>query len=152
MIVPEALSVSEANMYFPVADIVWREDPQGNRHEQVAAIFERAFEDALGSGSGSVPVVAEITIERFHSLTEKARYTVGGRHAIYFSLRILDPESGENLVPPRQVNASFPAFGGGRAIAEEAKGNGQKVRILDQLTRVIVAEINAPLGPAEPEA
>ena len=41
--VPKTLKVSEANMYYPVADIVWRGEPRGDRHAQVKAIFQEAF-------------------------------------------------------------------------------------------------------------
>ena len=36
--VPEHLKVSEANMYYPIADIVWRGEAPGDRHQQVAAV------------------------------------------------------------------------------------------------------------------
>ena len=36
--IPPGLSVSEANAYYPFADIVWRGDPPGNRHAQIARL------------------------------------------------------------------------------------------------------------------
>ena len=44
VIVPETLSVSEANSIKPRADIVWREDPLGNRHAQVQAVVQEAMD------------------------------------------------------------------------------------------------------------
>ena len=37
--VPEPLSVSEANSFYPIADIVWRGDLFGDRHQQVEMLF-----------------------------------------------------------------------------------------------------------------
>ena len=40
--VPKSLSVSEAKSLLPNADIVWREDPLGDRHAQVGKIVQNA--------------------------------------------------------------------------------------------------------------
>jgi hypothetical protein len=37
--VSRELRVSEAELYYPVADIVWRGDVRGDRYEQVSAIL-----------------------------------------------------------------------------------------------------------------
>ena len=80
--VPETLKVSEANRYYPSGDIVWREDPLGDRHAQVKAIFEAAMREGVGQlPQGTVPVILDIEVTRFHAVTEKARYTIGGVHA-----------------------------------------------------------------------
>lgn len=47
VLVPDSLTVAEANWYYPGSDIVWGEDPIGDRHAQVAHILQ----DALGAGS-----------------------------------------------------------------------------------------------------
>ncbi|MGR3344325.1 MAG: DUF6778 family protein, partial [Paracoccaceae bacterium] len=52
MVVPETLRVSERNSYKPIADIVWCEDPFGDRHDQVKAIFEEGITRAVASFSG----------------------------------------------------------------------------------------------------
>jgi len=85
--VPYALKVSEANSYYPGGDIVWREDPLGDRHQQVKSIFEQGIQKAAPNVQGSVPVMLDIEVTRFHALTEKARYTTGGVHAVQFKMR-----------------------------------------------------------------
>lgn len=81
--VPESLRVSEANRYYPSGDIVWREDPIGNRHAQVQAIVkEGILKGVHNMQGGTLPVMLDIQVTRFHALTEKARYTIGGVHAV----------------------------------------------------------------------
>lgn len=82
VIVPRTLQVSEANSYKPRGDIVWRGDLPGDRHAQVKAIFEEALARGANGVNGSVPVVLDIEVTRFHALTEKTRYSVGGVHEI----------------------------------------------------------------------
>lgn len=144
--VPRSLRVSEANRYYPSGDIVWREDPIGDRHAQVQKIVA----DALGKGTealdGPVPVKLNIVVVRFHALTEKARYTVGGVHAIRFRMQVIDAETGDALSEPRVVEADLDAFGGQQAIAAEARGITQKVRISNHLAEVIRQEMSRPEG------
>lgn len=138
------LVVSEANLYFPIGDIVWRGDAPGDRHAQVAAIFDDALRSAIPTVRGALPVVAEIDLERFHALTEKARYTVGGVHAIRFTLTLTDPVSGAVVQAPRVIEASLRAYGGSKAIAAEQRGLGQRVRITRHLANVIATELTRP--------
>ena len=85
--VPETLLVSEKNSYYPGGDIVWHGDPVGNRRDQVKAIFEAAMANGTSDMTGDRKVMLDIVVTRFHSLTPKARYTVGGVHAIQFHLQ-----------------------------------------------------------------
>ena len=140
--VPEALRVSEANLYYPVADIVWRDDPLGNRHQQVRNVFAGAAAEAIAQSEGSQKVAVDVEVVRFHSLTEKARYTVGGVHSIRFLMTVRDQKTGAILVPTRLVRADLDAYGGRRALEAEAKGNTQKVRITNHLTAVLQAELS----------
>ncbi|MFB9149468.1 DUF6778 family protein [Roseovarius ramblicola] len=145
--VPRSLRVSEANRYLPGGDIVWREDPPGDRHAQVAAILEDGFErgvDALPEGAEAV--VLDVELSKFHALSEKARYTVGGVHAIQFTYTLRDPGTGAALTEPKFVKADFKAFGGQKAIAAERRGLTQKVRITDHLARVIRDELGPEHG------
>lgn len=41
--VPSDMTVSEANSYYPIADIVWRGDPLGNRAQQISSIFQTSI-------------------------------------------------------------------------------------------------------------
>lgn len=142
--VPADLKVSEANTYYPMGDIVWRGDAAGDRHQQVAAIFDESLSRATTGMTGALPVTAEIVVRRFHALTEKTRYTVGGVHSIRFDLILRDPETGIAIMPPREIKADLKGFGGSRAIEAEAKGITQKVRITQHLANVIRMELDNP--------
>jgi len=139
--VPDGLSVSESNRYYPIADIVWRGDAYGNRHEQISAIVFEGMRQGLAELEGSQQVIVEVEITRFHSLTHRARYTVGGTHSIKFNLTVRDADSGLIVDGPRHVSADLKAFGGTRAVAEERSGNTQRVRIVNHLAEVIQQEL-----------
>lgn len=144
--VPKSLKVSEANLFYPIADIVWRGDPLGDRKQQVGTIFQKSLMSALPKATGSRDVKAYIVVNRFHSLTEKTRYTVGGTHSISFYVTLQDVKTGEVLVNARKVKSDLKAFGGMRAIQAEAQGLDMKTRIHSHLTRVIAAELTLPNG------
>lgn len=144
--VPRSLTVSERNVYLPRADIVWRGDPIGDRHAQVQKIFETALSRGVADLKGPIRVDLDVQVRRFHALTEKARYTIGGVHAITFDLAIKDPETGELLVPVRRIRADLEAFGGQQAILADARGETQKVRITNHLAEVIREELSNPEG------
>ena len=130
VLVPETLEVSEANRFYPRGDIVWRGDPIGDRHAQVKAIFDAAFARGTQALDGETPVELNVEVLRFHSLTEKTRYT----------------ETGELLREPREVQADLDGFGGRQAILAESRGQTQKVRITDHLAEVIRQELLRPEG------
>ncbi len=144
--VPKDLTVSEANLYYPLADIVWRGDAYGNRKEQVASFFQNSLEKARGLPGEGRAVKAEITLKRFHALTEKTRYTVGGVHNIVFLMTLTDAQTGQVLVRDREVTADLKGFGGRRAMEAERQGLTQRVRIQHHLDRVIQAEVTRPGG------
>ncbi len=144
--VPRSLEVSERNSYLPFGDIVWREDPIGDRHAQVATIVQDALTKGVAPLNGPVHVNLEVQVNRFHALTEKARYTTGGVHSISFDMMLTDPKTGQVLVPRRTVNADLQAFGGRNALEAEARGLTQKVRISDYLAEVIRQELTEPEG------
>ncbi len=143
--VPRSLKSSEANMYYPVGDIVWREDPLGDRHAQIAAIFDQSLKIARGeTENGALPVKVEITLTRFHALTQKTRYTVGGVHSIAFNMTVTDPVTGAIIVPMHAVQANLKGYGGTRALMAESKGLTQKVRITKHLANVVEQELRFP--------
>lgn len=144
--VPHSLKVSESNSYLPSGDIVWREDPPGNRHEQVKTIVETAIKRGVAPLDGPVKVSVEIQMLKFHALTEKARYTTGGVHGLSFLLAVRDAQTGELIVPVREVRADLRAYGGRQALAAEARGVTQKVRITGHLAEVIRQELTNPEG------
>ncbi|MGA9411247.1 MAG: DUF6778 family protein [Roseobacter sp.] len=151
VLVPSALIVSEENVYYPRGDIVWRGDPYGDRHAQVKAIFDDALARGTAEMQGEVPVILDVTVERFHGLTEKTRYTVGGIHSIRFELAVRDAETGLLLEEPRSVKADLKGFGGQRAIDAEQQGQTQKVRVTDHLSEVIQDELRQPEGFQNPK-
>lgn len=144
--VPQSLRVSEANRYYPGADIVWRGDPVGDRYAQVKALFDRALARGVAPLNGAQAVDLEVRVLLFHALTEKARYTTGGVHSIAFELTLTDAATGATLVPARRVKADLPGFGGQQAIDAEARGETQKVRITQHLADVIHQELMRPAG------
>lgn len=144
--VPYSLRASEANSYYPMGDIVWRGEPLADRHQQVKAIFEDGLTKAAARTQGSVPVQVNIEVARFHALTEKARYTVGGRHEMQFTIRLTNPETGQAYTEPRKITTNIKAFGGARAIAAERNGITQRLRITDHIGEVVAAEL-ANAGP-----
>ncbi|VVT29155.1 putative Lipoprotein [Roseovarius sp. EC-HK134] len=143
--VPKSLKVSEANSYYPMGDIVWREDRPGDRHAQVKSIVETALARGVGDGvPGGMPAVLDVQVTRFHALSEKARYTIGGMHSIHFTITLRNPETGAPYGPTKPVKASFKAYGGQAAVAAEQRGITQKVRITDHLAKVIRGELGLP--------
>ena len=148
--VPWTLSVSEENSYKPKADIVWREDPLGNRFEQVKAIFETAAQNVARNLQGDLPVVVHIEVRKFHALTQKTRYSIGGTHAIEFLLSVTNGRTGDVIVPPYLVVTNLKAYGGEQALAAERVGLTQKVRITTHLTELIRQELTGvPMPPVE---
>ena len=154
--VPETLRVSEANLYYPPGDIVWRGEPMGDRYAQVKAIFDTSLDRAGRAVAGDIPVMARIEVKRFHAISEKARYTVGGMHSIAFDLTFLDAGTGLPVVPTYQVRADLQGYGGKQAMLAEARGVTQKYRITRHLTDVLAQELagsdTALLALAGPDA
>lgn len=149
--VPRSLKVSEANTYRPIADIVWREDPLGDRYAQVAAIFQTAMEQGVQGFAPGRDVALDIQVTRFHAVTEKTRYTIGGVHDIHFFVTVLDAATGAPLTQPWLVETELKAYGGARAMEAMSRGETQKVRITAHLAQVIRTELSriapAPVAP-----
>ncbi|MGF6859498.1 hypothetical protein ABIE69_000045 [Rhodobacteraceae bacterium MBR-64] len=145
--VPQSLRVSEANVYFPLADIVWRGDPYGDRRAQVAQIFRDGFAKAAPALVGGPKVVVDVEVQRFHAVTEKARYAFGGVHSVQFVMTVRDAATGAILSGPRPVKADMRASGGSSAIAEDARGYTQRVAITRHLAEVVARELALPGAP-----
>lgn len=142
--VPRTLKVSEANTFKPRADIVWRGEPRGDRHLQVARIFEEAMANGTAAMQKGRKVDIEVQVTRFHALTEKTRYTIGGVHEMRFLLTVRDVVTGAVLDGPREVVADVKASGGAAAIAEDEAGRTQRVVTVERLAQVIRRELSAP--------
>lgn len=144
VVVPRSLEVSEANSFYPMADIVWRGDPPGDRHAQIAAIVETAAAQAVAPYQAGRPVILSVEVTKFHGVTEKTRYTIGGKHNIRFDLTLRDAVTGATLVGPRAIVADVKAAGGDAAIAEERAGRTQKVVVTERLVQVLRQILGAP--------
>ncbi len=145
--VPADMTVSEANSYYPIADIVWRGDPMGNRSQQINDIFQTSIRAAGAELNGSIPVTVDVELVRFHSLTERTRFSVGGVYSIKFNLTIRNGLTGEVLEPTRRISGDFAALGGRAAMAADYQGQGQKVRITAHLTSVFFHELTGIAMP-----
>ncbi len=141
--VPETLVVSEANTYKPRADIVWRGDPMGDRYQQISTLVKDAMMRGVSGVAGEQAVTLDIQVTRFHALTERTRYSFGGTHDIHFWLTIRDAETGDIIMPARMIETELTALGGSDALAAEARGETQKVRISEHLAYLIQQELAA---------
>ena len=146
IIVPRSLKSSEANTFRPNADIVWRGEAPGDRHLQVAAIFNAAMATGTAGMVTGRAVALDIEVTRFHCLTEKTRFTVGGVHSMHFLLTVRDAASGEIIQPARLVVADVKAAGGSRALAEDYAGRTQMVVVQERLAEVIRRELSVPVA------
>ncbi len=146
--VPRTLRVSEANVFYPIADIVWHGDPLGDRYAQVATILQEGLATGTAGMKAGRAVEVDAQLTRFHALTPKTRYTVGGEHNTEFLLTVRDATTGEVLDGPRKVLASVRAAGGQRALDEEAAGITQKSVIEARIAVVIAQELSRRLVPA----
>jgi hypothetical protein len=148
--VPRNLKVSEANSYYPRADIVWRGDPIGDRYTQIENIFKTAFVSGTKDMNGAAGVILDVEIVRFHSVTEKTRFSVGGVHNMHFRLTVRSATTGLALAPARDIEANLPAFGGSQAMDADRRGQTQKVRVTGYLAQVIRQELEKPSVAPEP--
>lgn len=146
VVVPQTLVVSEANSYRPRADIVWRGDPVGDRHQQIKAIFTDAMAQGTATMHNGPKVVLDIEVTRFHGVTEKTRYSIGGMHNMRFVLTVRDAGTGAVLQGPRLVIAEVKAAGGAKAVAEDAAGRTQKVVVTERLAQAIRRELSAAVA------
>lgn len=143
--VPRRLTVSEANVYYPLADVVWRGEPLGDRHLQVERIFDEALFRATGPMKQGRPATVEVEITRFHGVTEKTRYTMGGVYSLRFNLTVRDADTGQIIDGPRVVVADTKASGGVQALREEQMGLTQRVVVVNRLAEVLRRELSVPV-------
>jgi hypothetical protein len=150
VIVPETLRVSEANSFYPNADVVWRGEPQGDRLAQIKSIVEEGLTAGIANLATGPKAVLSVQLERFHALTEKARFSVGGVHDVVFVLTMLDAKTGAVLEGPRRVEIAIKAAGSDVAIAEDAAGRTQRVVIVEGVAEAIRRELSGPPPSAAP--
>ncbi len=137
---PRTLVVSEEEVYIPKADIVWREDPVGDRYSQVEAIMEAAIREGAAGLKGDRPVRLEVTMSRFHAMTFLAETRApGGVHNIEFTITARDADSGAILTGPEYIEASFPAMTGAAMANARARGDSQKSQIIRHVALTIAS-------------
>lgn len=145
--VPKTLTVSEAKKLLPNADIVWREDPPGDRHAQVGKIIQTAVQSGAQGLRGPRPVIIEVTVTRFHALTFEAELSANdwGVHNIDFTARVLDAGSGAVLLPTTLIRAELPALSGTRMSEARSRGVTQKSMIIGHVSKTVAGWLG--LGP-----
>ena len=145
--VPKTLVVSEAKTLLPTADIVWREDPLGDRYAQVAVIMDNAITRGAQGLRGSRPVIIDVTVTRFHALTFEAerRGQNWGVHNVDFSAQVVDARSGEVLLPATLIRAELPAYSGQQMRDARAKGITQKSMITNHVAKTVAGWLG--IGP-----
>lgn len=145
--VPQSLTVSEEKVYLPHSDLVWREDPPGDRHQQIAALLRNAVMLGAKGLPGAHPVRIEVVVSRFHALTfEAERLNLNaGVHNIFFTVRVVDAASGKVLAGPDAIEASLPAKSGTEMIAARARGESQRSQITAHVSAVIAGWLG--IGP-----
>jgi hypothetical protein len=137
--VPRDLTVSEAKSLLPQADIVWREDPLGDRYAQVGKIIDEAVTRGASGLRGARPVVIDVTVTRFHALTFEAeqRGQNWGVHNIQFVAQVSDARTGEVLVPATEIRSELPALSGDQMRAARQKGVTQKSMITSHVAKTV---------------
>ncbi len=148
--VPETLTVSEDNRLDPSEDIVWRGDPFGPRHEQVKAVMETGIAAGIKDLDGDLPVKLDIIVQRFHSQTQKVRYSYGGKYEIEYDLTVENANSGEVVVPTYRVFAEIDAPGGVEALAADQAGRTEKMDNLNLIAGSIHLQLTGRELAADP--
>ncbi|WP_103256141.1 DUF6778 family protein [Tabrizicola aquatica] len=145
--VPSSLTVSEAKSLLPNADIVWREDPLGDRYAQVAKIMDDAVTRGAQGLRGARPVYIDVTVTRFHALTFEAeqRGQSWGVHNIKFTAKVVDAATGEVLLPATAIRAELPALSGQQMKDARRKGITQKSMISAHVAKTVAGWLG--IGP-----
>lgn len=141
--VPRDLTVSEANGIKPAADILWQEDPAGDRYAQVDDLLTKALKNGVAGMNGSRPVKLEMVLTRFHALTKRTRYTYGGAHEVWMAMAVKDARTGELLEPARIIGFDLHV-GAEEAVEHEARGIFQRDEINAAVKDMIQYELTRP--------
>ena len=143
--VPRTLTVSEAETIKPVADIVWREDPFGDRYAQAQSVVREAIEAGAKTATGNRAVTLDVVVTRFHAQTNRVRYSsYPSEHETEFDLTIRDAATGK-VLSSRHVDATFQAYNGATAIAADQQGITQRMRIVEYVKAVVAQELRRPI-------
>ncbi|MEO9865178.1 MAG: DUF6778 family protein [Yoonia sp.] len=144
--IPDDLTTTETNSYAPNADVVWHEDPVGDRRMQVAEILTDGVRRGARPLRGSKPVNLDVMLYEFHALTPLARAKAPSAvHNIAFSIQVVDARTGEPLTEPEFIRADLEAHVGEAAFEAFQQGETQKVRITRHLQQVTASWLG--IGP-----
>ena len=146
--VPRSLSTSEANTMKPNVELLWQDEPYGDRYAQVRDILERPMRGLLPAFEGSRDVVLQLNVSFFHAQTPLVRRTFGGEHEIEFTFSLYDATTGALVYGPASRDLTFAAYGGRRAVEAEAMGLTQRVRIEARMHDWMISEFRLPVAPS----
>lgn len=136
-IVPDDLSVSNANTFAPTADIVWHGEPFGDRRAQVAAIIDEGVTKGSAELQGPRPVTITVAVLRFHAVTPAAvARAPAAVHNIRYVIQVIDAETGTPLTEKQVIEADLEAYVGAAAIAAAINGDTQRARIVNHIAHV----------------
>jgi len=141
--VPTALSSTEQNGIKPRVDILWQEDPAGDRHAQVRDLMTAALEEGVSGMNGSRDVVLDVVMTRFHALTKRTRYSLGGEHEVWMFVAVRDAETGTLLEPARRIGFDH-RISAEQALENEAQGLNQRLEITALVKDMIRHELTRP--------
>ncbi len=137
VVVPDTLTVSNADTLAPEADIVWHGDPDGDRRAQVATIIETGVAQGARGLRGGMPVHFLIVLEHFHGVTPRAtRIAPSAVHNIRYTIRVFDNRNGRELTNAVHIDADLEALLGEQLVAYRAAGGSEKARIIAQIAEV----------------
>ncbi|GLK65478.1 hypothetical protein F8A10_03640 [Paracoccus kondratievae] len=136
--VPETLTTSEQNTYVPDFDIVWHGEPAGDRRAQVAAIVKEGIEKGASGLRGKNRVRIVATLSQFHAITPVVRENLqsSGVHNIHYTVQVFDARTGAALTEPQPIKAELPALVGQAGDAADARGQTQRVQIVNHIALV----------------
>lgn len=135
------LSVSEDNSIYPFADVVWRGDPPGPRVAQIGALFQEAATRNAAVINGTVPVVVDVTLVRFHGVTDRTRFSIGGVYNVIFDMTVRNATTGVVIEPTRRVEGNLRGEEGTIELGLDARGSTQRARVVDFLTTLLRAQL-----------
>ncbi|MEP4988291.1 MAG: DUF6778 family protein [Paracoccaceae bacterium] len=146
VIVPAELTVSDANVYAPNADIVWHGDVPGDRKQQVAKIVEAGVKRGAAPLRGGRAVTLVVQLQQFHAVTPKSvARAPAAVHNIKYTIQARDARSGAALTNAVQIEANLPANVGQVAVAASTNGQGQKQRTTNHIASVAAGWLG--IGP-----
>lgn len=137
VVIPEELTVSEANTFAPNADIVWHGEEFGDRRWQVRAILTEGLFKGSSGLKGKRPVILSARLVQFHAVTpiavDRAPSAV---HNIKFDIQVFDARTKQPLTEPQRIAADLEANVGTAAVVAAINGDTQRVRIVRHLAAV----------------